>query len=67
MMRCPGCKALISWVPLENGRRVPIAVEQDPKGDHFLDAEGVLHHRHETIASDVPRYTVHIPCPKEVA
>lgn len=63
MMRCPDCKTLISWVPTEGGRRVPITVAQT-EGDWYLDADGVLRPWRETIARDVPRYTVHIPCPE---
>ena len=64
LMRCPDCKTLISWVPTESGRRVPVAAEQTPEGDWYIDADGVLTAWRETIASDVPRYTVHIPCPE---
>lgn len=62
IMRCPDCRRLISWVPRPNGHRVPILTEQDPRGEWFLDADGVLQEWHEMVAPDVPRYVIHLEC-----
>ena len=62
-MRCPDCHQPISWVPSPGGRRVAITAHQDPNGEWFLDAKGVLR-RYNKSFGDVPRYARHVPCPE---
>lgn len=64
MMRCPLCRALVSWTPRWDGKRVPVGCNQDPEGEYYLDADGVLRLWHDDLAPDVPRYRGHNPCPK---
>ena len=59
-MRCAECKALVSWAPRPDGRRVAIGVEQNPDGEVYLDAEGVVRVVTATLAPDVPRYSTHL-------
>lgn len=64
MMRCPDCHELISWVPRPDGRRAAITAAQNPEGDWYLDANGILRAWHPGIVRDVPRYVTHTPCPR---
>lgn len=64
MMRCPLCRTPVSWVPRWDGKRFAVASNQDPEGEYYLDANGVLRLVPEGLADDIPRYRGHNPCPK---